>query len=55
MAGARAKRAAIQRGHRSRRRAGETVSLTPSISQLGAFKGLEGPGADILNGLSTSS
>ena len=38
-AGARAKRAAIQRGHRSRRRAGETVSLTPSISQVGAFKG----------------
>ena len=36
-AGARVKLAAIQRDHRSRRRAGETVSLTPTISQLGSF------------------
>jgi hypothetical protein len=34
-AGARVKLAAIQRDHRSRRRAGETVSLTPTVSQLG--------------------
>lgn len=34
-AGARVKLAAIQRDHRSRRRAGEAVSLTPTISQLG--------------------
>jgi hypothetical protein len=40
---ARAKLAAIQRDHRSRRRAGETVSLTPSISQLGVFEALGGP------------
>ncbi|KAM4067366.1 hypothetical protein HRG_012237 [Hirsutella rhossiliensis] len=38
-AGARVKLAAIQRDHRSRRRAGETVSLTPSISQLGVSEG----------------
>ncbi|KJZ69841.1 hypothetical protein HIM_10769 [Hirsutella minnesotensis 3608] len=38
-AGARVKQAAIQRDHRSRRRAGETVSLTPSISQLGISEG----------------
>jgi hypothetical protein len=37
-AGARVKLAAIQRGHRSRRRAGETVSLTPTISQLDVCK-----------------
>ncbi|KHO10936.1 Ankyrin repeat-containing domain protein [Metarhizium robertsii ARSEF 23] len=42
-AGARVKLAAIQRDHRSRRRAGETVSLTPSISQLGVFEALGGP------------
>jgi hypothetical protein len=36
---ARAKQAAIQRDHRSRRRAGETVSLTPTVSQLGVFQG----------------
>ncbi|EXU94892.1 PIF1-like helicase [Metarhizium robertsii] len=36
--------AAIQRDHRSRRRAGETVSLTPSISQLGVFEALDGLG-----------
>ncbi|KJK85270.1 hypothetical protein H633G_10889, partial [Metarhizium anisopliae BRIP 53284] len=40
-AGARVKLAAIQRDHRSRRRAGETVSLTPTISQLGNFQGSE--------------
>lgn len=34
---AKARQVAIQRDHRSRRRAGETVSLTPSISQLGVF------------------
>jgi hypothetical protein len=45
---ARAKQAVIQRDHRSRRRAGETVSLTPTISQLGIFKGSEGPGENIL-------
>ncbi|KID81680.1 ATP-dependent DNA helicase PIF1 [Metarhizium guizhouense ARSEF 977] len=43
---ARAKQAAIQRDHRSRRRAGETVSLTPTISQLGAIEDFEGPGED---------
>lgn len=37
--GARARLAAIQRDHRSRRRAGEIVSLTPTISQLGVFQG----------------
>lgn len=47
-AGARAKLAAIQRGHRSRRRAGETVSLTPTISQLGILEGLERPGEVIV-------
>lgn len=45
---ARAKQAAIQRDHRSRRRAGETVSLTPTISQLGAIEDFEGPGEGIL-------
>lgn len=35
---ARTKRAGIQRDHRSRRRAGEIVSLTPSISQLGVIE-----------------
>ncbi|KAI8404628.1 hypothetical protein FOFC_16123 [Fusarium oxysporum] len=43
---ARAKQAAIQRDHRSRRRVGETVSLTPTISQLGVFGDFEGPGED---------
>ncbi|KJK73749.1 hypothetical protein H634G_10985 [Metarhizium anisopliae BRIP 53293] len=38
-AGARVRLAAIQRDHRSRCRAGETVSLTPTISQLGVFQG----------------
>jgi hypothetical protein len=38
---------AIQRDHCSRRRAGETVSLTPTISQLGVFDGSEGPGEGI--------
>ena len=47
-AGARAKQAAIQRDHRSRRRAGETVSLTPTISQLGVLEDFEGPGEGIL-------
>ncbi|KAL6405434.1 ATP-dependent DNA helicase PIF1 [Ilyonectria robusta] len=46
-AGARAKLAAVQRDHRSRRRAGETVSLTPTISQLGVFDGSEGPGEGV--------
>lgn len=32
---ARAKLAVIQRDHRSRRRAGEAASLTPTLSQLG--------------------
>ncbi|KAH7477700.1 hypothetical protein FOMA001_g9238 [Fusarium oxysporum f. sp. matthiolae] len=45
-AGARAKLAVIQRDHRSRRRAGETVSLTPTISQLGFLEDFEGPGED---------
>ncbi|KAG6985776.1 hypothetical protein FocnCong_v003704 [Fusarium oxysporum f. sp. conglutinans] len=45
---ARAKQAAIQRDHRSRRRVGETVSLTPTISQLGVFGDFEGPGEGIL-------
>ena len=45
---ARAKQAAIQRDHRSRRRAGQTVSLTPTISQLGAIEDFEGPGEGIL-------
>ncbi|RMJ03307.1 hypothetical protein BHE90_016282 [Fusarium euwallaceae] len=45
---ARAKQAAIQRDHRSRRRAGETVSLTPTISQLGVLEDFEGPGEGIL-------
>jgi hypothetical protein len=44
---ARVKRAAIQRDHRSRRRAGETVSLTPTISQLGNFQGSEVAGEGI--------
>lgn len=44
-AGARVKQAAIQRDHRSRRRAEETVSLTPTISQLGTFEDVEVPGA----------
>ncbi|KAK4068341.1 hypothetical protein Purlil1_13812 [Purpureocillium lilacinum] len=39
-AGAKVKLAAIQRDHRSRRRAGETVSPTPTISQLGVYQGL---------------
>ncbi|KAF5139524.1 hypothetical protein E5D57_003320 [Metarhizium anisopliae] len=43
-AGARAKQATIRRDHRSRRRAGEAVSLTPTISQLGVFEGSDGPG-----------
>ncbi|RKK14017.1 hypothetical protein BFJ66_g18174 [Fusarium oxysporum f. sp. cepae] len=47
-AGARAKLAVIQRDHRSRRRAGETVSLTPTISQLGFLEDFEGPGEGIL-------
>ncbi|KAH7111505.1 hypothetical protein B0J13DRAFT_272562 [Dactylonectria estremocensis] len=37
-AGARAKLAVIQRDHRSRRCAGETVSPTPTISQLGVLE-----------------
>ncbi|KAG7002669.1 ATP-dependent DNA helicase PIF1 [Fusarium oxysporum f. sp. conglutinans] len=45
-AGARAKLAVIQRDHRSRRRAGEAVSLTPTISQLGFLEDFEGPGED---------
>ena len=45
---ARAKQAAIQRDHRSRRRAGEAISLTPTISQLGVFQGLECPVEDTL-------
>jgi hypothetical protein len=45
---ARAKQAAIQRDHRSRRRAGETMSLTPTISQLGVLEDFEGPGEGIL-------
>ncbi|KAK8912669.1 hypothetical protein VCV18_012348 [Metarhizium anisopliae] len=45
-AGARVKLAAIQRDHRSRRRAGETVSLTPTISQLGSFQGSDVAGED---------
>ncbi|OAQ57415.2 ATP-dependent DNA helicase PIF1 [Pochonia chlamydosporia 170] len=45
-AGARAKQATIRRDHRSRRRAGEAVSLTPTISQLGVFEGSDGPGED---------
>ncbi|KAK8913452.1 hypothetical protein VCV18_011458 [Metarhizium anisopliae] len=45
---ARSKQAAIQRDHRSRRRAGETVSLTPTISQLGVVQGSEGPGEVII-------
>lgn len=40
-AGARAKQAAIQRDHRSRRRAGENVSQTPTMSQLGVYQGSE--------------
>ncbi|KAJ3517269.1 hypothetical protein NM208_g14729 [Fusarium decemcellulare] len=43
---ARAKLAVIQRDHRSRRRAGEAVSLTPTISQLGFLEDFEGPGED---------
>ncbi|KAF5120942.1 hypothetical protein E5D57_013278 [Metarhizium anisopliae] len=45
---ARSKQAAIQRDHRSRRRAGKTVSLTPTISQLGVVQGSEGPGEVII-------
>ncbi|KAJ2971918.1 hypothetical protein NQ176_g7457 [Zarea fungicola] len=41
---ARAIRAGIQRDHRSRRRAGETVSLAPSISQLGVVEDVGHPG-----------
>jgi hypothetical protein len=44
---ARVKLAAIQRDHRSRRRAGETVSPTPTISQLRNFQGLEVAGEGI--------
>lgn len=40
-AGARVKLASIQRDHRSRRRAGEAVSLTPPVSQLGISQGAE--------------
>jgi hypothetical protein len=40
---ARTKLAAIQRDHRSRRRAGESVSLTPSISQIGVIEAPGGP------------
>jgi hypothetical protein len=47
-AGARAKQATIRRDHRSRRRAGDAVSLTPTISQLGVFEGSDGPGEGIL-------
>ena len=47
-AGARAKLAVIQRDYRSRCRAGETVSLTPIISQLGVLEDFEGPGEGIL-------
>ncbi|EXU95902.1 AAA ATPase, helitron and PIF1-like helicase domain protein [Metarhizium robertsii] len=43
---ARVKLAAIQRDHRSRRRAGETVPLTPTISQLRYFQGSEVAGED---------
>ncbi|KAG7000909.1 ATP-dependent DNA helicase pif1 [Fusarium oxysporum f. sp. conglutinans] len=41
---AKARQVAIQRDHRSRRRAGETVSLTPSISQLGVSAVTDEPG-----------
>ncbi|KNB13921.1 hypothetical protein FOXG_12538 [Fusarium oxysporum f. sp. lycopersici 4287] len=47
-AGARAKLAVIQRDHRSRRRAGETVSLTPTISQLGFLEDFEDGSQDQL-------
>lgn len=43
---ARAKRAAIQRDHRSRRRAGEAVSLTRTVSQLSISRGAEPAGED---------
>lgn len=46
-AGAKARQVAIQRDHRSRRRAGETVSLTPSISQLGVSAVPDEPGEGI--------
>jgi hypothetical protein len=44
---ARARQVAVQRDHRSRRRAGETVSLTPSISQLGVSAVPDEPGEGI--------
>ncbi|KID82373.1 ATP-dependent DNA helicase PIF1 [Metarhizium guizhouense ARSEF 977] len=44
---ARVKLAAIQRDHRSRRREGETVSLTPTISQLRNSHGSEVAGEGI--------
>jgi len=44
---ARAKQAVIQRDHRSRRRAGEAVSLTPTLSQLGTFERSDGHGEGI--------
>ncbi|KID96194.1 ATP-dependent DNA helicase PIF1, partial [Metarhizium majus ARSEF 297] len=47
---ARVKLAAIQRDHRSRRRAGETVPLTPTISQLRYFQGSEVAGEDARTG-----
>ncbi|KJK73473.1 hypothetical protein H634G_11286 [Metarhizium anisopliae BRIP 53293] len=47
---ARVKLAAIQRDHRSRRRAGETVPLTPTISQLRYFQGSEVAGEDAPTG-----